>query len=158
MGGRITVDSQPDHGATFTIVLPAASDDEAIDLSGAPENILFIDEEDDAWALFAANVLKLAGKNVVVQGTPAGAIEADLILVDEALTTIHVSEVIELLSEAGLADKAVIVTAVLEPNRAIQYMSAGVRDVALKPYTYSSLASFLNYEIDQGKEEPQADE
>ncbi|GAB4579374.1 MAG: hypothetical protein Fur0022_21120 [Anaerolineales bacterium] len=146
MGGRITVDSQPGKGATFTIVLPTAPDDEAIDLSHAPQHIFFVDEATDTWALFAANVLKLAGKNVVVQESPAGAAEADLILVDEALTTLPVTDVIEQLKEAGVAHKAVVVTAALDTQRAARYMKMGVRDVALKPYTYVGLAAFLNLE------------
>ncbi len=146
MGGHITVDSEPGMGAAFTIVLPTAQDDEAIDLSHAPQNIFFVDEATDTWALFAANVLKLAGKNVVVQESPAGAAEADLILVDEALTTIPVAEVIAQLQEAGVAHKAVVVTAALDTQRAARYMKAGVKDVALKPYTYLGLAAFLNFE------------
>jgi signal transduction histidine kinase len=146
MGGRITVDSEPDKGAAFTVVIPTAADDEAVDLSHAPENIFFVDEATDTWALFAANVLKLAGKNVVVQESPAGAAEADLILVDEALTTMPVAEVIAQLQDAGVAQKAVVVTAALNTQRAAQYMKAGVRDVALKPYTYLGLAAFLNFE------------
>jgi len=146
MGGRITVDSEPGKGATFTIVLPTAPDDEAIDLSHAPQNIFFVDEASDTWALFAANVLKLAGKNVVVQESPAGAAEADLILVDEALTTTPVDEIIAQLKEAGVANKTVVVTAALDTQRAASYMKAGVKDVALKPYTYVGLAAFLNFE------------
>jgi K+-sensing histidine kinase KdpD len=146
MGGRITVDSEPGRGAIFTIVLPTAPDDEAIDLSHAPQNIFFIDEANDTWALFAANVLKLAGKNVVVQESPAGAAEADLILVDEALTTLPVEDVVAQLREAGITNKTVVVTAALDALRAARYMKAGVKDVALKPYTYMGLATFLNYE------------
>ena len=146
MGGRIAVDSEAGKGATFTIVIPTAPDDEAIDLSHAPQNIFFVDEATDTWALFAANVLKLAGKNVVVQESPAGAAEADLILVDEALTTTPVDEVIAQLQEAGVAHKTVVVTAALGTQRAARYMKAGVKDVALKPYTYLGLAAFLNFE------------
>lgn len=146
MGGRVALDSEPGKGATFTLVLPTAPDDEAIDLSHAPQNIFFVDEATDAWALFAANVLKLAGKNVVVQESPAGAAHADLILVDEALTTMPVEEVIADLNEAGVAGRAVVVTAALDPTRAERYMKAGVKDVALKPYTYQGLAAFLRFE------------
>ncbi|NUM44957.1 MAG: GAF domain-containing protein [Anaerolineales bacterium] len=146
MGGRITVDSEPGKGATFTLVIPTAPDDEAIDLSHAPQNIFFVDEATDTWALFAANVLKLAGKNVAVQESPAGAAEADLILVDEALTTQPVMDIIEQLKEAGMTGKTVVVTAALDTQRAARYMKAGVKDVALKPYTYVGLAAFLNFE------------
>ncbi len=143
MNGRITVDSQPGQGATFTIVLPAAEDDEAVDLSHAPEHVFFVDEADDAWALFAANVLKLAGKDVAVEESTAAAANADVILVDEALTTMPVDEVLAQLKEAGVVHKAVVVTAALDPARAERYMQQGVRDVALKPYTYRGLAAFF---------------
>jgi signal transduction histidine kinase len=148
MGGRLTVDSHPGQGATFTVVLPVAPEDEAIDLSGAPDNVFFVDEANDTWALFAANVLRLAGKTVVVQESPAGAAAADLILVDEALTTMHVDRVVSELQEAGVAGKAVVVTAALDTDRATKYMQAGVKDVALKPYTYQGLAAFLNFETE----------
>ena len=146
MDGRITVDSQPGKGATFTIVLPAAAEDEAIDLSDAPDDIFFVDEDNDSWALFAANVLRLAGKNVVVQGTPAGAGAADLILIDEALTTMPVEDVLIELSEAGVANRAIVVAAALDTDRATRYMRLGARDVALKPYTYRGLDAFLDFE------------
>lgn len=146
MDGRITVDSQPDQGATFTIVLPVAAEDEAVDLSDAPDEIFFVDEETDEWARFAANVLKLAGKNVVVQGTPAGAAAANLILIDEALTTMGVDDVLLELKEAGVAHKAIVVTAALDTDRATRYIRQGAGDVALKPYTYRGLAAFLDFE------------
>lgn len=150
LGGRITCDSESGKGAVFTVVLPAAHDDYAVELNHAPGNIFFVDEEDDTWALFASNVLKLAGKEVVVQGTPAGASGADLILIDEALTTMDVDSVLAELNEAGLGDKSVVVTAWLEPERAARYMSAGARDVALKPYTYTGLSAFLDFETQGG--------
>lgn len=154
LDGLIMVDSEAGKGAVFTIVLPTASEDAAVDLSHAPDNILFIDEEEDAWALFAANVLKLAGKNVVVQESPAGAASADLILIDEALTTMRVEKVVEELKEAGVAGKAVVVTAALDVDRATRYMQAGVRDVALKPYTYTGLSALMDYEQGEATEQP----
>ncbi len=147
MDGRITVDSEEGKGAVFTLVLPAAPDDEAVDLSHAPDHIFFVDEEGDDWANFAANVLQLAGKDVIVQGNPAGAAAADLILVDEALTTMTVEQVLADLKAAGIENKAVVVTAWLSTDRAAKYAHMGVRDVALKPYTYTGLSNFLNFEV-----------
>jgi signal transduction histidine kinase len=146
LDGRISVDSEAGKGAVFTVVLPGAPDDEAVDLSSAPEHIFFVDEEGDTWANFAANVLQLAGKDVIVQSNPAGAAAADLILVDEALTTMPVEEVLADLQTAGVQDKAVVVTAWLSTDRAVKYSRMGVRDVALKPYTYTGLANLLNFE------------
>jgi hypothetical protein len=144
MGGQITFDSEAGQGAVFTVVLPSASDDEAVDLSHAPEHIFFVDEEEDAWALFAAKVLELAGKDIVVQGNPAGAANADLILIDEALTTMAVDDVLAELTEAGVVDRAVVVTAELHSDRIQKHQSAGAQHVALKPYTYTELARLFH--------------
>jgi response regulator of citrate/malate metabolism len=58
-------------------------------------------------------------------------------------------DVINQLKEAGFAHKAVVVTAALDTQRAARFMKAGVKDVALKPYTYLGLAAFLNFESEK---------
>jgi DNA-binding NtrC family response regulator len=152
LGGRITMETTEGHGTTITLVIPAATDDEVVDLSHAPDTILFIDEEDDPWALFAANVLKLAGKNVIVQAQPDPLPNADLILVDEALTTMPVADVLTALKNADAAEKTVVVTAATQVDRATTYFQQGIKDVALKPYTYLQLAAFLNTQKDKRSE------
>ena len=57
-----------------------------------------------------------------------------------------VEDVLQELAEAGVADKAIVVTAALDTDRATRYIQLGARDVALKPYTYRGLDAFLDFE------------
>ncbi len=139
--GHITVESQPDQGTTFTILLPASAE-AAADLSAAPPTISLIDDDDD-WARFVTNILTAAGKKVTRYTSAEGATDADLILVDETLTIRPVAEVLADLKEAGAASKTVVLSTAMKVERTTGYMRVGVKDVALKPYTPAELAELL---------------
>ena len=71
MGGQISVKSQPDHGATFTILLPKIDSSEKLDqhsansdLQNGSETILFIDDEEDLVKI-NEEMLAHLGYNVV---------------------------------------------------------------------------------------------
>ena len=141
LDGRITADSQPGQGATFTVLLPIGPDVAVADLSAAPTKVLLID--DDAWARFVVDALTAAGKTITRHTTAKGAADADLILLDETLTSTPIANVLTALKAAGAADKTIVVAAAMKVERATGYLQAGVKDVALKPYTSAELAALL---------------
>jgi signal transduction histidine kinase len=140
--GRITAESQPGQGTTFTVVLPASPDVAAADLSAAPDHVALIDDDDD-WAQLVTEALTEAGKRVTHHTTAAGAAEADLILVDEILTATPVAEVLAALKAAQVTDKTIVVATAMKVERTTTYLRAGVRDVVAKPYTPQELAALL---------------
>jgi len=140
--GHIMAESQPGQGATFTVLLPTGLDESIVDLAVAPSNVALIDDDDD-WARFVVDALGAAGKNVIRYPSAKGAADADLILVDEALTATPIADVLADLKDAGAAGKAIVVAAEAKVERATSYMQAGVKDVVLKPYTLAELAALL---------------
>lgn len=142
LDGHIAADSQPGQGTTFTILLPASSEAAGADMSAAPANISLIDDDDD-WAHFVMEALSAAGKSVTRHSTAEGAADADLILVDETLRATPIADVLAALKDAGAADKTIVVAAAMKVERTTTYLQAGVRDVALKPYTPGELVALL---------------
>jgi GAF domain-containing protein/CheY-like chemotaxis protein len=142
LDGHIIADSQPGHGTTFTIILPAAPDVVDTDLSDAPGSILLIDDDDD-WARFVTNILAAAGKSVTRQETVSGVADASFILVDETYMARPINDVLEDLKAADALDKTVVVASAMKVERTTSYLQAGVKDVVLKPYTSAELAAIL---------------
>jgi signal transduction histidine kinase len=142
LGGHISVESQLGMGTTFTLSLPADLETPKADLSRGPDRVLLIDD-DDVWARFVMQALTEAGKSPARQETAAGAAEADLILVDEALEAAPVAEMLADLGQAGVLDKTLVVTAAMKVERTTAHLNVGVKDVVLKPYTAAELAALL---------------
>jgi response regulator of citrate/malate metabolism len=60
---------------------------------------------------------------------------ADLILVDENIASVSLTDVLTALTKADLASKTVILTSAINPERVTQYLRNGVKDVTVKPYS-----------------------
>ena len=146
MHGSIGLQSPPDAGATFEISLPAAAGTSpemvSADLKAAPDHILLIDD-DDAWARGATAALIAAGKHVAWPATVDEAADAQAILVDETLAAEPISDVLDTLKRAGAIGKTIVLCTALNVERTAAYLKAGVKDVALKPYTADELAALL---------------
>lgn len=66
-----------------------------------------------------------------------------MIVADEALSAMPVSDALSALKAAGVLDKTLVVCAALNVERTTAYLKAGVKDVVLKPYTVGELAAML---------------
>jgi signal transduction histidine kinase/CheY-like chemotaxis protein len=132
--GRVTAESQPGKGTTFHILLPVAPATDAGDLSGGPQSIMLIDD-DDQWSQAAVKTLQAAGKNVWRQAIIEDAANADLILVDDAIGEDELTNLLTTLQISGIAKKVIVLSAAPTVERTTAYLNAGVKDVALKPYT-----------------------
>ena len=68
---------------------------------------------------------------------------ADLILVDENIASVPLTEVLLALSKAGLASKTVVLTSAINPERVTQFLRDGVKDVTVKPYSGGEVSELL---------------
>ncbi|RPI30249.1 MAG: GAF domain-containing protein [Chloroflexota bacterium] len=148
MHGRITASSKPGEGATFNIILPSAPEKwekQVMNVSAGPSNIMIIDD-DDTWAQKAAQILTQAGKIVIRAAGIECQIEPEpqMIWVDEAITGARISDVLEALNSKGLIGITIVVAAAMKVERTTAYLKAGVKDVALKPYTPGEILALLS--------------
>jgi signal transduction histidine kinase len=143
LDGRINMESQEGSGTTFTILLPAYKDKITLpDFGAAPNNILLIDD-DDEWARFVVETLVGVGKTIIRKNTLNGATTADIILVDQALESPPVMEILEQLQQVDMIHKTILVAAGLKVESITDYLQKGVQDAALKPYTPDELAKLF---------------
>lgn len=140
--GRIALVSEEGKGTTVAMFMPQGrvTSDEV--QPGGVKNILLIDDNDD-WSNLLVELLK--GTKVKLTQTtelkkfPA----ADLILVDENIASVSLTEVLAALSKAGLASKTVVLTSAINPERVTQYLRDGLKDVTVKPYSASEVSELL---------------
>jgi K+-sensing histidine kinase KdpD len=140
--GHITLVSEAGKGTTVAMFMPCGhGNDEPIE-TGSIKNILLIDDNDD-WANLFAKLLKDT-KVKLTQSTDLKKIPAaDLILVDENIASISLTDVLSALSKAGLSSKTVVLTTAINPERVTKFLRDGVKDVTLKPYSASEISELL---------------
>jgi len=140
--GHITLVSEAGKGTTVAMFMPRGhGNDEAIE-TGSVKNILLIDDNDD-WAKLFAKLLKDT-KVKLTQSTDLKKLPvADLILVDENIATLSLTDVLSTLSKAGLAPKTVVLTSAINPERVTKFLRDGVKDVTLKPYSGGEVSQLL---------------
>lgn len=152
LGGTITVASEPDHGTSFQIILPAQStttDPAARDMLWNREQLdaLVIDEVDDSSDLLA-RYLKKAGCKVTVSNDGAGGkeiavlMQPALIVLDVDLQSIDGWSVLQHLQfDQRTHDIPVIITSVKNVHR--RAISQGARDCLIKPVSAIALKNAL---------------
>jgi GAF domain-containing protein/CheY-like chemotaxis protein len=140
--GRIAIVSEEGKGSTVAMYLPKGILADEPLKTGNVKNLLLIDDNDD-WASHFSEILK--GSNVKLTQTtdlkklPA----ADLVLVDENITSIPLAEVLDAIIKAGLAAKTVVLTSAINPERVTQFMHNGMKDVNVKPYSAGEVSELL---------------
>lgn len=140
--GRVALVSEQGKGTTVALFMPKGHADKSEVEAGSVKNILLIDDNDD-WANLLTELLK-GSKVKLTQSTDLKKVPAaDLILVDENIASVSLTEVLVALVKAGLAPKTVILTSAINPERVTQYLRDGVKDVTVKPYSAVELNELL---------------
>jgi len=140
--GHITLVSEAGKGTTVAMFMPRGhANDEAID-AGSTKNVLLIDDNDD-WANLFAKLLKDTKVKLTQSTDLKKSPAADLILVDEYIAAVPLTDVLSALVKAGLASKTVVLTSAINPERVMKFMRDGVKDVTVKPYSGSEISELL---------------
>jgi len=140
--GRIALVSDAGKGTTVALFVPGTEVDMEAPHAGGVKSILLIDDNDD-WANLFGELLKGTKVNLT-QFTDLKEFPAvDLILVDENIEALSLTDVLVALSEAGLASKTVVLTSAINPERVTQFLRGGVKDVMLKPYSGAEVTDLL---------------
>ncbi len=140
--GRIELVSNEGEGTTVALHIPGKRVEMEAPYAGSVQNILLIDDNDD-WADLFAKIIK-GTKVKLTQSTSLKDFPvADLILVDENIGSIPLTDTLSALSAAGLASKTVILTSAINPERVTQFLREGVKDVTLKPYSGAEVTELL---------------
>jgi len=142
--GRIALVSREGRGATVAIFLHGKNVLPEIPQTGSVENILLIDDLDD-WAGLFADLLKGTKVTLTQSADLKKLPPADLILVDEHIASVPITDVLAVLAKAGLTSKTVVITSAINPERVTQFLRGGVKDVIVKPYSGAEVGEFLMY-------------
>lgn len=142
--GRMDIASTEGQGTQVEIWLPlarVADADTPISL-GEAKSVLLLDD-DDEWAQNFLKVLTDAGIVASFQTNADKLPQADLLFVDEHSASFFMDDVLVSVKKANLADRTVILTAALNPERVTRYLREGLQDVRPKPYTAEEVAALL---------------
>ncbi len=140
--GRIALVSDAGKGSTVAMFMPRGHVvSEGVE-AGDVKNILLIDDDDD-WAKLFAGLLN-GTKVKLTQTTDLKKFpEADVILVDENITSIPLTDVLSALEKNKLESKTIILTSAINPERVTQFLRHGMKDVMVKPYSGSEVSELL---------------
>jgi hypothetical protein len=142
--GRMDITSEEGQGTQVQVWLPAV-----IVAAGSTDfksdkvsSVLLLDD-DDEWSQSFLSVLADAGIKASRQDSLDKLPEADLLFVEEHSASYSMDDVLAFVKKANLADKTVVLTAALNPERVTRYLREGLRDVQPKPYMAQEVAVLL---------------
>ena len=139
---RIALVSEEGKGASIVMFMPQGRAGIERVQAGGAKSILLIDDSDD-WANLLVELLKDSNVKLTQSTNLKKLPSADLILVDENIASVPLTDVLSALSKAGLASKTVILTSAINPERVTQYLREGVKDVTVKPYSGSEVSELF---------------
>jgi len=142
--GRMDIASQKGQGMQVQIWLPVVLV-AAASTAFTPDKVtsVLLLDDDDEWARSFLNVLSEAGIKASRQDTLDELPKVDLLFVDEHNASFSMDYVLATVKKANLADKTVVLTAALNPERVTHYLREGLRDVQSKPYMAEEVAALL---------------
>ena len=140
--GRIALISEEGKGTTVTIFMPGTRVEMESPHADGVNNILLIDDDDD-WANLFAELLKNTKINLTRSTDLNELSAADLVLVDENIASVSLTDILSALSTAGLSSKTVMITSAIHPEYVTQFIREGVKDVMLKPYSGAEVTELL---------------
>jgi two-component system, cell cycle sensor histidine kinase and response regulator CckA len=163
-GGFIDFHSKVGAGTTFVIYLPTvdrpieAPAKEQARISGGPETILIVDDEDMIRSL-VKDILTSKGYNVLTapDGITAVALyeeqwrSIDLVILDMIMPGMGGRETMERFKQINADVRAILSTGYSEDDRARDLMALGVKVFLQKPYKTEQLSTAVRKVLDEKK-------
>lgn len=148
IGGSISAENEPGHGATFTMRIPTAngSTDNLGKAKSRKGKIMVIDDN-DSWRHFATGSLKAAGFKVDVREPHSGLADAnkyDLVIIDDILAANDSLDIMTALKRGGAIGKTVAVSSNPRVERTKTRLLMGLKNLIPKPYTQGSLLNAVD--------------
>ena len=141
--GHMNIASEEGKGTQVEIWLPVVRMAESnVITDGRVSSVLLLDD-DDEWAQHFTKMLTDAGVKVTRQDKAGDLPAADLVFVDEHSASYSMDEVLASVKKANLADKTIVLTAAINPERVTAYLRAGLKDVQSKPYLATEVSALL---------------
>jgi hypothetical protein len=142
--GRMDIVSEEGQGTQVWVWLPVilVATESTTFKTDKVSSIVLLDD-DDEWAQSFLTVLADAGIKASRQDNANSLPAADLLLVDEHSASFSMDDALASVKKANLADKTIVLTAALNPERVTHYLREGLKDVQPKPYVAEEVADLL---------------